>query len=49
MRSPLVPNELVVKEIVELPQGYFGHQLACALVDVDACHQHNAAMARFEQ
>jgi hypothetical protein len=42
--SPLVPNELVVKEIVELPQGYFGHQLAGALMDVDARCHHNAVI-----
>jgi hypothetical protein len=42
--SPLAPNELVVMEIVELPQGYFGHQLAAALVDVDARYQHNAVI-----
>ena len=42
--SPLVPNELVVKEIVELPQGYFGHQLAGALVEVDARYHHNAVI-----
>jgi len=43
--SPLAPNELVVKEIIELPQGYFGHQLAGALVEVDARYQHNAVIA----
>jgi hypothetical protein len=42
--SPLVPNELVVKEIVELPQGYFGHQLAATLMAVDARYQHNAVI-----
>ncbi len=42
--SPLAPSELVVMEIVELPQGYFGHQLASALVDVDARYQHNAVL-----
>jgi hypothetical protein len=42
--SPLVPNELVVKEVNELPQGYFGHQLASALVEVDAGCQHNAVI-----
>jgi hypothetical protein len=42
--SPLVPNELVVMEIVELPQGYFGHQLAGALMNVDARFQHNAVI-----
>jgi hypothetical protein len=42
--SPLVPNELVVKEINELPQGYFGHQLAGALMDVDARYHHNAVI-----
>jgi hypothetical protein len=42
--SPLVPNELVVKEIAELPQGYFGHQLANALVEVDARYQQNAVI-----
>jgi hypothetical protein len=34
----------VVKEIAELPQGYFGHQLASALVDVDARYYHNAVI-----
>jgi hypothetical protein len=42
--SPLVPNELVVKEIAELPQGLFGHQLAGALVEFDARYQHNAVI-----
>jgi hypothetical protein len=42
--SPLVPSELVVKEIKELPQGYFGHQLASALMAVDAQYQHNAVI-----
>ena len=42
--SPLVPGELVVKELVELPQGYFGHQLAGALMDVDARYHHNAVI-----
>jgi len=42
--SPLAPNELVVKEIVELPQGYFGHQLAGALMEVDARYYHNAVI-----
>jgi hypothetical protein len=42
--SLLVPSELVVKEILELPQGYFGHQLASALVEVDARYQHNAVI-----
>ena len=42
--SPLVPGELVVKELVELPQGYFGHQLAGALMDVDARYYHNAVI-----
>jgi hypothetical protein len=48
--APLVHAELVVKEIVELPQGYFDHQLAGALVEVDARYQHNAVdRAGFEQ
>jgi hypothetical protein len=42
--APLVHAELVVKEIVELPQGYFDHQLAGALVEVDARYQHNAVI-----
>ena len=42
--SPLVPDELVVKEIVELPLGYFGHQLASALMKVDARYDHNAVI-----
>jgi hypothetical protein len=42
--SLLVPNELVVKEIVELPQGYFGHQLAGALIEVDARYDHNVVI-----
>jgi hypothetical protein len=42
--SPLVPSELVVKEIVELPQGYFGHQLASALMNVDARYYHDAVI-----
>jgi hypothetical protein len=42
--SALVPNELVVNEIVELPQGYFGHQLASALMAVDARYYHDAVI-----
>jgi hypothetical protein len=37
-------GELVVKELTELPQGCFGHQLAGALMDVDARYYHNAVI-----
>src|SRR5262249_26227668 len=42
--SPLRPDELIIKEINELPQGYFGHKLASEVSVVDARHQRNAVI-----